>query len=183
MVNPIIFIFSLFFLHNFTAEGQTDIHDAARLIVIADSVILISHVATNENHDKPLGIVAPPGVVSDTKPIVFPSFLVGEGINPAIIVQRQLLSKPDVIALANIIRKPVKKSNIGYSPLCFEPHHAILIYNKGHFSYIDICFHCSDLVTSSDLKLSNMDFENGKWKEMKTFFLKHSLTYELDDNR
>lgn len=144
---------------------------------------MISHVATEENHNKPLGKVVPPGIVDDTETIVFPSFFVEKDINPAIIVQRQLLHKQDVIALANIILKPVKYGSIGYASLCFEPHHSILIYTKGRFSYIDLCFHCSDLVTSSDLKLTNMDFEDGKWKEIKAFFLKHGLTYEMEDNQ
>lgn len=38
------------------------------------------------------------------------------------------------------------------------------------------------MVTSADLRLTNMDFKNGKWEEMKAFFLKKGLTYELDDN-
>jgi hypothetical protein len=126
-------------------------------------------------------MVLPPGIVDDTKPMVFPSFLVGEDINRAIIVQRQFLRRQDVVALAKIIQRPVKQSRFGYLPLCFEPHHAILIYNKGCFSYIDLCFRCSGLVTSSNLKLTNMDFKDGKWKEMKAFFLKHGLTYDLED--
>lgn len=182
MKNPFPFIFSLFFLYTFTAIGQRHIHAAVRLITNADSVILISHVTTDENHDARDVLVAPPGFVYDTTPIVFPSFCVGEDINQAIIVQRMLLTKQIVIALASIVQKPVKKSRISSKPLCFEPHHAILIYNKGCLSYIDLCFHCSDLVTSTDLKLTNMDFKDGKWKEMKAFFIKHGLTYEMGEN-
>ena len=182
MVNPVIFIFSLLFLRATTVVGQTDIDVAARLINTADSVILISHVATQENHDKPDNLVLPLGMSNDTKPIEFSSFLVGEDINPAIIVQRRFLTNLDVVELAKIIQKHVKKSYIGSKPLCFEPHHAILIYKKGRFSYIDLCFHCSDLVTSFDLQLTNMDFINGKWEEMKVFFLKHGLSYEIGDN-
>jgi hypothetical protein len=180
-MNPIIIIFSLILINTFGAMGQSRIATAGRLIINADSVILISHVGTEENHDKPEGFVLPPGTVEDTKPIVFPSFFVGEDINPAIVVQRQFLLRQDVVAIAKIIQRPVKSTNFGYVPLCFEPHHAILIYNKGRFSYIDLCFHCSGLVTSSNLKLNNTDFKDGKWKEMKVFFLKHGLTYEMED--
>jgi len=96
-------------------------------------------------------------------------------------VQRQFLLRQDVVTIAKIIRRRVKPTSFGYVPLCFEPHHAVLIYNKGHFSYIDLCFHCRGLVTSSNLKLNNTDFKDGKWKEMKVFFLKHGLTYEMKD--
>jgi len=175
MSNHFIFIFPLLFVHTFCALGQTGIDEAAHRITTADSVILISHVVTNENHDKPEAIP------NDTTSISFPSFFSGDDINPAIIVQRQLLSKSNIAALAKIIRKPIPKSNIGYVPLCFEPHHSILIYNKGRLSYIDICFHCNGLVTSSDLNLNNTDFKNGKWKDMKVYFLRHGLTYEMED--
>ena len=180
-MKSIILIFFLILISGHRAWGQAYIDAARRLITNADSVILISHVATEENHDKPEGIVLPTGIFDDTKLMVFPSFFVGEDINQAIIVQRQFLPRQDVVALAKIIQRPVKKSRFGYLPLCFEPHHAILIYNKGRFSYIDLCFHCSGLVTSSDLKLTNMDFKDGKWKDMKAFFLKHRLTYEMED--
>ena len=38
--------------------GQSDIDAAGKLIINADSVILISHVGTEENHDKPEGMVS-----------------------------------------------------------------------------------------------------------------------------
>lgn len=172
-------MFPLFLLHAFPVIGQTDIDAARRLITMADSVILISHVTTKENHGK--RDVTEAGTGDSIKPLVFPSFFTGQDINSAVIVQRLFLPKQDAVALANIIRKPVKPSQFGASPLCFEPHHAILIYSRGHLSYIDLCFHCNGLVTSSDLKLSNMAFKDGKWKDMKAFFLKHGLTYEMEN--
>lgn len=184
MVKCIVLTVCLLSFYTYSGMAQTNIASAARLIATADSVILISHLTTEEHHDKPLGIVAPPGVGAAPEPIVFSSFFAATDINPGIIVQRQRLGKPEIIALAKIIRKPIKRSRsrIGYAPLCFEPHHAILMYHKAVFSYIDICFHCHDLVTSSDMELSNMDFDE-KWAELKAFFLQLQLTYEMEDGR
>lgn len=178
-MNPILFIFSLFLFQVISGFGQTDISAAGRLSTAADSVILISHVSVEEYYDQ--RDISEYQVGDSAKAVEFPSFFAGEDINPAIIMQRQLLSKQDAVVLANIIRKPVKKSRIGWLPLCFEPHHAILIYTGGHLSYIDLCFHCSNLATSPDIELDNMDFEDGKWKYMKSLFLKHGLTYEMED--
>lgn len=169
----------MFLLQSINGFGQTDMVAASRLINSADSVILISHVSIEEHHDK-RDIVYQSG--DSAKPVELPSFFVGTGINPIIIVQRQHLSKQDILTLSSIIQKPVKKTRFGSMPLCFEPHHAMLIYKKGHLSYIDFCFDCSQLKTSSDIKLNNMDFRDGKWKDMKSFFVKHGLTYEMEED-
>lgn len=174
----ILFFTSLFFI-SIRVWGQSGTYAAGQLIAKADSVILISHLTTQEYHDKREGIISPADIVDSTNGI-FPSFFVGKDINSLIIVQKKLLTKQEVASLIYIIQKPVKKSNIGSVSLCFEPHHAVLIYSRHQLSYIEFCFHCSDLVTSKDLKLKNSDFKDGKWKDIKAFFYEHGLTYEID---
>lgn len=172
------FIFPLFLFQVIIGFGQTHMAAAGELISKADSVILISHVSIEEYHDKRDIVYQPDDSISEMK---FPSLFTDTDINPAVIVQKKYLLKKDITILIHIVQKPVKKTRIGWLPLCFEPHHAILIYIKGRLSYIDFCFSCSQLATSPDIKLDNMDFRDGKWKEIKSFFLKYGLTYEMGD--
>ena len=174
------FIFPLFLFCTINGLGQTNMAAAARLIAAADSVILVSHVSIEEHHDKRDVVAYQPG--DSVKAVEFLSFFAGTDINPAVIIERRRLSKQDIVSLNNIIQKPVRKTKIGWIPLCFEPHHAILIYTKGRLSYIDFCFHCSQLATSPDINLDNMDFRDGKWIDMKSFFKKHGLSYEIEDD-
>jgi hypothetical protein len=177
----ILFLLLLFQSRN--AFGQNGLKDAARTIMAADSVVLITHITVNEYHDKT--DVELPGMMDTTlsKKVTFLSLLQGNSINPAVVVQRQPLTKTEVGLFAAIVRKPVKHYRIGFVPLCFEPHHAVLVYRNGRMSYVDLCFHCRELATSTDFNLDNMDFKDGKWKQLQKFFTDRGLTYEMPDPR
>lgn len=164
------------------ASAQSNIPATIRLITRADSVILISHLTTAENHDKPEAIIASTGMPSDTNAPFYPHFMCGTGINPLIIVQRHRLRSQEIDRLISILRAPGNRYGIGSDPLCFEPHHAILIYTNSKCSFIEICFHCKGLINSADLNLTNSDFPKEKWGKLKAFFLQMGLNYELSQD-
>jgi hypothetical protein len=170
-------------LYTIVSLGQKDRVNAATLIRNSDSVVLISHITILEYHEKDEGIVEASQILNNTRHNEYPSFFKDRVVNPSIIVQRKLLSKSDILKLSSIIKSPVKRSSIGSVSLCFEPHHAILIYTNDRFSYIDICFHCRDIVNSADISLSNSDFDDRKWANIRSFFKNNDLTYELDEKR
>ena len=65
---------------------------------------------------------------------------------------------------------------------CFIPHHAILIFKNQEISFIDICFGCSHLATSKDIKVSDDDFDRRKWRELQSYFKQNRITYKLEES-
>lgn len=58
------------------------------------------------------------------------------------------------------------------------PHHAIFFIKNGTASYIDICFSCRGFDTSKDLRRLYA-FDIRKWTELRNFFLRFGIKYEL----
>lgn len=138
-------------------------------LIKADSVILISHILTEE-----YAAVSP----SDTKKIFFP-FLVHENINPKIIIGRALLYPASLEEMIRIIGRPVKNTE-WVSANCDEPHNSILFYRKGRLSYFDICFGCHRIHASKDFEykgLAQIIMDEKKWNDLKIFFKKVRVNY------
>ena len=175
----ILFFSCLLFL---TTNGQSseNIKQVQQKILSADSVVLISHVLTKE---------FAPKIVHDwdktkkrpiKKEVTHPTYLKNEKINPAIIKQRKVASKKETIELSQIFKyENTEEIN---QIKCNWPHHSILIYKNGMFSYIDLCFDCRHINTSKDIDLTEGDFTENTWGKLSVFFKKHGLNYKLLKN-
>ena len=137
-------------------------------LLTADSVSLISH--------SDLGIKTTD--VETGKPIYPKQLIINAQPNEKIIRQRQLLSDTSVQRLAGLVSRPLLGERAEIAK-CFMPHHAILIFKKKKVSYIDICFGCRRIQSTSDIRFSEADFDEQKWTELMTYFLQKGLTYEL----
>jgi hypothetical protein len=146
----------------------------------ADSVILISHNLTFENALKAI----PDWDKSDTsmnlekwekKKPSRDNFIVNKKINRKIFQEYVLLDKVDKTTLSNILGRQVNLSKIEKSK-CFEPRHTIILYTKDKESYIDICFTCLELQTSTDLLLDESNIDKRKWLELERFFKSKKIT-------
>ena len=176
-------ILSFSFLLFATTKGQSSekIKQVQQKVLSADSVVLISHLLTAE---------FAPKIVEDwdktkKKPSLkknapYPKYLKNGKINLAIIKQRKVISKIEIVELSQILKNEiVEETNL---IKCDWPHHSILIYKNGTLSYIDLCFDCMHINTSKDINLSEADFTENKWEKLKLFFKKHGLSYELPKN-
>lgn len=98
-------------------------------------------------------------------------------INRKIIQEEKIIRGSDIDTLISILAIP-KPDYDSLSAKCFEPHHTIFILKKTEISYIDLCFHCSNLVTSKDLP-DIKPFGERKWNKLLAFYKKLQLNYEL----
>ncbi|MGI4870287.1 MAG: hypothetical protein ACRYFX_03805 [Janthinobacterium lividum] len=106
----------------------------------ADSVILVSHLNTNEL----------PAADTSGHILPHPKLLVAGKPNYSIAKERRSLTIVQRMELGRILIRPIKQI-ILKEGRCFMPHHAIFIIKNGRTSYIDICFDCSRSMSSDDL--------------------------------
>ncbi len=178
----IIIISLIAFLFSNILVGQklNNIKLLKQTIEKADSVILISHDLTFENAPK----IIPDWDKSDTSMNLEkwkkenPSrhnFIVNKKINREVFQEYALLDKQDKTTLSNILGRQVNLSKIEKSK-CFEPRHTIILYTKDKESYIDICFTCLELQTSTDLFFDESNIDKRKWLELERFFKSKQIT-------
>ncbi len=132
----------------------------------ADSVFLISHRSVPGSS---ISIVDSTG-----KEISFPLFLNGQ-LNPGAVLEKILLNTAETKKLTNMLG--YKRDNILEHGLCFDPHHAVILFKAGSLSFIDLCFACRSFRTSEDIKLE--DIEQKTWEGLYSFFKAKGLSYEL----
>jgi hypothetical protein len=100
-------------------------------------------------------------------------------INPAIIKQRKAISKSEMNELSEIFR--LEKAIEINQTKCDIPHHSIIIFKNNVQSFIDICFYCKRIHTSKGINIKEAEFTDNKWEQLKFFFNKHGLTYQLQN--
>jgi hypothetical protein len=172
-------ILSFSFLLFVAAKGQSseNIKQAQQKILSADSIVLISHVLTVEFAPKIAEDWDKTKKRQSQRKIIYPTYLKNGKINPAIIKQRNVISKIEANELSQILMYEIVEGTNQIK--CNWPHHSILVYKKNKLSYLDICFDCKRINTSSDINLSESDFTENKWEKLKLFFKKIGLNYEL----
>jgi hypothetical protein len=171
-------ILSLLFFLNTSGQSRENIKQAQQKILSADSIVLISHVLTKEfapkiTEDWDKTKKRPPA-----KETFYPKYLKKGKINQAIIKQRKRILKTEVAEISNIFKYEIAEEKNQVK--CDWPHHSILIYKNKSLSYIDLCLDCKQINTSKDIALSEADLTDNKWENLKLFFKKHGLTYELN---
>lgn len=129
----------------------------------ADQIVLVSHEDYGGLVDKQGREIPAPPLVVHNKP------------NYPVFLKSSVLLANERATLIRMLARPFKDRQI-VSAQCCEPHHTIFLVNKSHTSYIDICFGCRCVDMSPDLYTLD-DFDNRKWKEVKTFFDKLGLAY------
>jgi len=175
----IISLIALLFSNILVGQKTNNAKLLKQIIEKADSVILISHDLTIEYLPK----VIPDWDKSDTsmnlekweKNPIRHNFIVNNKINRKIFQEYVLLDKVDKTTLSNILGRQVNLSKIEKSK-CFEPRHTIILYTKDKESYIDICFTCSELQTSTDLLFDESNIDKRKWLELERFFKTKQIT-------
>lgn len=134
----------------------------------ADTILLVSHEATAG-----VGIIDSSG-----KRLPLPGLIVQGKPNYNIIKEQKIIKDAELDTLIQILSRPFEDSIIHISK-CFIPHHAIFIIKNGRVSYVDICFGCRGFVTSKDLS-KMYAFDDRKWAELESFFIKLGFKYELE---
>lgn len=133
----------------------------------ADSVILVSHLTTNQ-----------PRIDKVNNKIIDPYRLVEKNkVNSKIIKEKYCLDQHEIEALA-IIMTEVNTDSSYENIRCFIPHHGILIYKKSRRSFFDICFSCRHFITSKDIKLTD-ELSHNTWLHLFEFFKTRNLNYKL----
>ena len=137
----------------------------------SDSIVIVSHEATD-------GVP----IVEDSagERIKPPQLLFSGKLNDTIIKERKRLDPLFSNRLVKILSRPFEDKTI-IEGSCFNPHHAILFYNKGNISYIDLCFGCHVFVTTKNLDFID-SFDKKKWRQLEDFFKGLGVTYEMPLN-
>jgi hypothetical protein len=170
MRRKISYILSCFLLTQIifnVSKGQTteNINRLKQIIKSADSVVLISHQSEFVNPDE---IADKTDTVKDYK-------IWDNGkINRQVIIESQLLLDSDKINLSKILLRQVLKKRLQFAE-CDDPQHSIIIYKKNKQSYIDICFGCRRIHTSTDIEFSESYLDERKWQQLESFFKRKGL--------
>lgn len=147
----------------------------------ADSIILISHLLTEEYAKTVYDWdVRDTSMTLEKAKEASPAghkFIENGRINGAIILEssRVYNSKDSLI---RILTRPPKFEDINKIS-CDLPQHTIIIYRNGIQSYLDICFTCKKIHASADITFSEVDFDDDKWIQLKHFFQNSGITKEL----
>jgi hypothetical protein len=170
-----LFLPILLFTLNLNAQNTYAINRLNQKILVADSVVLISHNLTREfapkikrDYEKGTKKINYKKWNSLYKPA--PIFLINGKINRKIIVETISLSNSGKANLINILAKR-KMSREVKMMQCDQPRHTIIIYKNNTESYIDICFGCKRINTSNDIKFSVIDMDDEKWEDLQKFFM------------
>lgn len=129
----------------------------ADLFLKADSVIMIKHATIKSSTH----------FITDKKGNdIRKSFLVNGKVNAEIILKKIKLNQNQIIKFTGLIdRLPNSRVSGG----CYNPHHAILIYNSGELKYIDYCFKCSSFSTGPGI-IEEMFLDETQWNDLKGYF-------------
>lgn len=163
-------LFVLFLLGSCSSQKKSLIESKMQS---ADSIVLISHIVTKEYAAAP----KPDWDARDTTMNMekymelhppAPPFLKDGQINRAIITEAVKIDK-ERDALKSILIRHV--TNVDSSKFnCDIPQHTIVLYKSGKQSFIDLCFTCRKVHPSSDIEISEKDFDENKWNSLKSFF-------------
>jgi hypothetical protein len=169
-------IFKLFFiiLFNCCHAQNTSFEIIKAKLQNADSIILISHILTEE-YLKPIydWDTRYPSKTSKKNKNELPvshKFIEKGRINSAIITESKLVLNDKDLLIEILTKSPIFENYNKIS--CDMPQHSIIIYKNGRQSYFDICFRCKKIHTSKDFNFSEIDFDNEKWERLEVFFKK-----------
>lgn len=176
-----IFLFlPIFFLAlNLHAQTTDAINNLNQKILVADSVLLISHYLT-----RGFGPIIKPDYEKGTKKVnlkkwnklhpPLPLFLMNGKVNRKIFLEKTNLKDSGKNILTNILLRK-KVSREVKMMQCDMPHHSIIIYKNNKQSYIDICFGCMKIHTSIDIQFSEADMDDEKWEDLRKFFMANGI--------
>ncbi len=164
---------------NLQAQTTNAINTIIQKILEADSVVLISHNLSREFAPK-----IKRDYEKGTKKINYkkwnslyppaPRFLVNGRINRKIFVETISLSNSGKASLINVLGKRRISKEIKMLQ-CDMPRHSILFYKNNKQSYIDICFGCKRIHTSTDIQFSEADMDDEKWGDLQKFFAANGI--------
>jgi hypothetical protein len=141
------------------ASAQQHLKALADKVLTADSVVMISHRTTaGPVYDEKTG-----------KTVNAPPLIISGKLNNSIVLESKKIDQATKAKLATLLMKKRKSGPIEMAK-CYIPHHSIVIYRKGVISFVEVCFGCMGLRTSKDIRLSESDFDEKKWDELKAFF-------------
>ena len=160
-----IFFCILLFFSVFTS-AQNNFSNLKNKILLADSVLLISHASTS---------LKPRSEMSLTQ---YRLILSGK-VNQKIIIERKIVKGKSLQYLSKLISSPFKDKTIEKGR-CFNPRNTIFIFKGKRISFIDICFECREIESSNDIKIPENDFDNSKWQKLEYFFKEHGFVYGFD---
>jgi hypothetical protein len=160
----------LFFLMGLTGFlfSQEYAYKIEKKLREADSVVFVSHAAT-------WGIA----IVDEKtgKRTAPPKLIIKGKINESIIRERLVVKSSALDSLITVLARPFADSIIQEGN-CYMPHHTLLLFKRGHLSYIEICFGCRRFSTSRDLSFFDF-FDKRKWRELQEFLFERKFNYEL----
>jgi hypothetical protein len=164
---------------NLNAQTTNAINKVKQKIIDADSVVLISH-----NLTRGFGPIIKPDYEKGTKKVNLkkwnalhppaPNFLTNGKINRKIFVEATSLKSNSRLNLLNILLRE-KISREVKVMTCDMPRHSIIIYKNNKQSYIDICFGCMRIHTSTDIQFSEADMDDEKWEDLQKFFVEEGI--------
>ncbi|MFT3796131.1 hypothetical protein [Flavobacterium sp.] len=149
--------------------SQTANLNLVKAIQESEKVLLISH------EDYRL-IIEQPG-----NSTIIDRELFKDGLPNAEIIQQQIELNPKLKSeLADVISYQ-KNTTDEEGVDCFWPHHSILLYRQGKWSYVDLCFSCDHYAHSPDLIIRKDEFlvTYEQWRTLENFFRKLQLDYKL----
>ncbi len=148
-----------------------------KLMLQADSIVLISHVLTREYWKVVEDYDASDTLLKLPKQKPLPAFLKAGKINPEIIIELVKVSNRQ--ALVDILSLPTSKEEYN-SIRCNQPHHSIILHKDLSQSYIDICFQCEKINPSENITLESSDFDKNKWKLLADYFKSSGIQKMFD---
>ena len=173
MKNIILILFLLFYQISFaqlkTYIGKGVVNDIKR----ADSVIILSHLNSNEEY-------------SQNGKLLDMSVVIGDSINSFIIKEKQVLNssqKKELIKIINTAKYKPPRGKLGEMKRagCYVPHHSVLIYINKEIFHWEICFSCIGMSSNTHDYYKKIDelFDNKKYTLLQEFFKKQGMKYEL----
>ena len=151
------------FLTNAPLFAQTTKKSVKQFFSTADSVILVSHLLTEQAY------------LDSNNQMHFSKLVVNNNPNYAVIKEVIYLSKLKVDTLYALLTQ-ANNDLIIEELACFSPHHGILLFKDGICYYYDICFHCRNYIASKEIALAN-ELNNIGWNKLQSFFKQQGLKY------
>lgn len=134
----------------------------------ADTILLATHEDLRLDIEKP-----------GKSTIIHRTLLKNNRPNPEIIKKQVILNFQSRQELTEIL-KGQKNDKHWDGAYCFEPHHALFIYNTGKWENIDLCFGCDQYNYSAKVPVNTKELliTYQDWRDLEMFFLKHDLNWE-----
>ncbi|KGO92518.1 hypothetical protein [Flavobacterium subsaxonicum] len=134
-------------------------------LIAADSVVIVSHdygYKINKNGKSGYWV----------------RFVEKDSLNFKSVKERIKLDKSSVIHLYDSLTYSTTSDIESVS--CYNPHHALLLYQKGQCYVVDICLQCRNYTISKDLTLPPGLLSNYKtWGKFRDFLSELNITYEI----